>query len=320
MIDKNKIENYKVSLQQQNQKINSEVNKIKELYKGFPLHEVQDYVFQNIIGERKLSAMFDDKDELMVVHNMGEACPYCALWADGFNGYYHHLKTRLAFVLINQDSPQDQHAFAISRNWKFPVFSARDNSFTEDMGYANAKDKSLEPGLSVFKKSKDGKIFRTNTVTFGPTDLYCSFWNVLDLLPSNIDDWSPKNEVVALSGGGSFAINALNVVTLYVKDLSESLDFYCKFLGFKITREMKPGMLLYQDKADLTLYMETATEQQSPELAICFNSFKGVMKCLELLNENGVKIVQKYGSVDSGFAGVQFLDPSGNLLEIAGKP
>ncbi len=113
---------------------------------------------------------------------------------------------------------------------------------------------------------------------------------------------------------------AFNVLVAYVKDLPSSLHFYCDLLGFKQTREMPPGLLLYQEESDVTLYLQTATDLQKPEIAVCFNIAKGVTKCSELLKEQHIEIVDQYGSADSDFAGVQFRDPCGNLIEIAGRP
>ena len=54
--------------------------------------KVQDYELTNETGATvKLSSLFGDKRDLIVVHNMGKSCPYCTLWADGFNGVWQHL-------------------------------------------------------------------------------------------------------------------------------------------------------------------------------------------------------------------------------------
>ena len=56
---------------------------------------VQDYVFKNFDGsEVRLSQLFGDKPDLLVVHNMGRGCRYCTLWADGLNGLVKHLEDR----------------------------------------------------------------------------------------------------------------------------------------------------------------------------------------------------------------------------------
>ena len=47
------------------------------------------------------------KRDLIVIHNMGASCPYCTLWADGFNGIYDHLADRAAFVALQPRSAVD---------------------------------------------------------------------------------------------------------------------------------------------------------------------------------------------------------------------
>jgi len=52
---------------------------------------VKDYTFRRADGRSvRLFELFGDKADLFVIHNMGQSCPYCTLWADGFNGAYAH--------------------------------------------------------------------------------------------------------------------------------------------------------------------------------------------------------------------------------------
>ncbi|MFZ5913459.1 MAG: hypothetical protein ACOY17_04490, partial [Pseudomonadota bacterium] len=41
---------------------------------------INDYTFKTLEGEQNLSSLFDGKDDLFVIHNMGTSCPYCTLW------------------------------------------------------------------------------------------------------------------------------------------------------------------------------------------------------------------------------------------------
>jgi predicted dithiol-disulfide oxidoreductase (DUF899 family) len=56
-----------------------------------PTIEVRNYTFTTIDGETSLLDMFGGKDRLLLIHNMGQGCRYCTLWADGFNGFLPHL-------------------------------------------------------------------------------------------------------------------------------------------------------------------------------------------------------------------------------------
>ena len=151
--------------------------------------EIDDYVFQRAGGgSMRLSELFGDKDTLFVIHNMGSGCPYCTLWADGFNGVYGHLSNRAAFVLTSPDAPDVQQRFAAGRGWRFPMVSCKGTSFPQDMGYW---DEGQTPGVSVFKRA-GGRIVRVADTSFSPGDDFCSVWHFFDLIPEGAHDWRPK--------------------------------------------------------------------------------------------------------------------------------
>jgi len=150
---------------------------------------VQDYTFRHAAGTVKLSELFDSKDTLFVIHNMGASCPYCTLWADGFNGAYEHLRSRVSFVVASPDAPEKQRVFAQSRGWRFPMVSIAGTTFAQDMGYWH--DNGPMPGVSVFKWS-DGRILRVADTSFSPGDDFCVVWHFLDLIPEGAADWQPK--------------------------------------------------------------------------------------------------------------------------------
>jgi predicted dithiol-disulfide oxidoreductase (DUF899 family) len=152
--------------------------------------ELPDYTFTRAGGRKvKFSQLFGDKDELLVIHNMGASCPYCTLWADGFNGFVPHLQDRAGFAVISEDRPLAQKKFAASRRWKFPLLSSRGTRFRKDVGYKSSGG-DLWPGVSAFTKDATGRIFHLTHARLGPGDLYCSLWHLFDLLPER--DWSPK--------------------------------------------------------------------------------------------------------------------------------
>jgi predicted dithiol-disulfide oxidoreductase (DUF899 family) len=150
---------------------------------------VQDYSFRRVGGTVRLSELFSGKDTLFVIHNMGGSCPYCTLWADGFNGVYEHLRSRASFVVASPDMPEKQKVFAQSRGWRFPMVSIAGTTFAHDMGYWH--DNGPTPGVSVFKWS-DGRILRVADTSFSPEDDFCVVWHFLDLIPEGAADWQPK--------------------------------------------------------------------------------------------------------------------------------
>jgi len=156
-----------------------------------PHEEVRNYTFLGPGGASiSLEDLFGQKQDLLVVHNMGKRCSYCTLWADGFQGLLPHLEDRAAFVLVSPDDPQTQVEFAASRGWEFRVVSDQERAFTQDMGYV--QDGDVWPGVSAFRKGEDGKIYRTGTTFLGPGDDYCSVWPLFDMLAKGPDGWEPK--------------------------------------------------------------------------------------------------------------------------------
>jgi predicted dithiol-disulfide oxidoreductase (DUF899 family) len=151
---------------------------------------VRDYEFAVPGGTVRLSALFGDKRDLIVIHNMGVSCVHCTLWADGFNGLYEHAATRAAFVVSSPDSPQVQRQFADGRGWRFPFVSHAGTTFASDMGYRSASGGWL-PGVSVFQL--DGRrILRVADAGFDTGDDFCALWRIFDLLPDGVGDWRAK--------------------------------------------------------------------------------------------------------------------------------
>ncbi|MBK8549675.1 MAG: DUF899 family protein [Ignavibacteria bacterium] len=148
--------------------------------------DVKDYILKDRDGKDvRLSEMFGNKKNLILIHNMGKGCPYCTMWADGFKDTYKEIEKKAPFVLVCPDTPEVHKKFAESHGWNYPTYSAAGTDFIFDMGYDFIKDgkHNYWPGVSVFEKSDDGKIRRVAKDYFGPGDFYCNIWHFLDLLP-----------------------------------------------------------------------------------------------------------------------------------------
>jgi predicted dithiol-disulfide oxidoreductase (DUF899 family) len=164
--------------------------KLADLKRQLPPRAVDDYTLTRADGPVKLSQLFGDKTDLVVIHNMGKGCRYCTLWADGFNGVLPHIESRVAFVVCSPDSIETQLQFAESRGWKFRMVSGQGSSFTEDMGFRG--DKSWMPGVSTFRKEADGKLYRVARAPFGPFDPFSGIWHLFALLRDGVNDWEPR--------------------------------------------------------------------------------------------------------------------------------
>lgn len=152
--------------------------------------DVSDYEFAMQDGPVKLSALFGDKSDLFVIHNMGRGCNSCTMWADGFNGLYPHIASRASFVVSNAETPAQQAEFAASRGWRFPMISTKGNSFAADMGFTDGAGRTL-PGVSAFQM-KGGAIVRVSAAPFNDSDEFCPVWRMFDLLPEGPDGWRPR--------------------------------------------------------------------------------------------------------------------------------
>ncbi len=165
--------------------------RLAALRRSLPPEPVNDYPLTDWLNNTvTLSELSGDKDELIVVHNMGKSCAYCTLWADGFIGITKHLEDRAAFVLTSPDDPETQRRFARDRGWTFRMLSTKGTTFKHDMGFEPEPGK-FWPGVSVFRKDEQGQIFHVSKSNFGPGDAFCSVWHFLDLLPSETE-WKPK--------------------------------------------------------------------------------------------------------------------------------
>ena len=171
--------------------------KMVEVSRRIGPERVEDYELQGREGSVRLSEMFGDKQDLILIHNMGSECPYCTMWADGFNGVLRHLQDRAGFVVVSPNNVDVQQAARAKRGWTFEMYSAEGTSFINDMGFESdgvSYNSNAMPGVSTFRKNADGTIDRIAKDFFGPGDLYCGVWHLFDLLADGVGDWEAKPE------------------------------------------------------------------------------------------------------------------------------
>ena len=161
--------------------------KMRETLAAGEPQPVRDYEFSNSEGSVRLSELFGQHNDLILIHNMGVACSYCTLWADGYNGLHPHVITRAGFAVSSPDRPPVQRRFAESRGWRFPLVSHAGSTFAADMGYVSAKGGWM-PGVSVFRREGE-TILRVSDTSFSPGDDFCALWHFFDLLPGGVGEW-----------------------------------------------------------------------------------------------------------------------------------
>ena len=163
--------------------------KLVTLRKASHGHEVSNYTFRTQAGEVTLRDLFGDRDRLLVIHNMGEGCRYCTLWADGFSGLLPHLESTMGVVLVSKDDPETQRRFANARGWRFRLASHGGGDYIREQ--ACQEGAGNMPGAVVYERDGD-RITRKNACVFGPGDLYCSMWSLLGLAGLDEADWTPQ--------------------------------------------------------------------------------------------------------------------------------
>lgn len=151
--------------------------------------EVPDYRFASGSGEVSLLELFAGRDTLLAIHNMGQGCRYCTVWADGFNGFLPHLENAMSVVLLSKDPPELQRRFANERGWRFRLASHGGGAYIREQTVVDGQDNY--PGAVVYKREGD-RVLRFNACVFGPGDLYCSLWSLLALAGMGAQDWTPQ--------------------------------------------------------------------------------------------------------------------------------
>ncbi len=151
--------------------------------------EVEDYAFQTLAGETGLSDLFAGRKRLLMIHNMGQGCRYCTLWADGINGVLVHLEDAMAVALVSKDPPEIQRRMALDRGWKFRMASHGGGAYMAEQ--CAMGENSNIPGAAVYER-KESKIVRRGRTVFGPGDLYSPVWHFLALAGLGVSDWTPQ--------------------------------------------------------------------------------------------------------------------------------
>jgi predicted dithiol-disulfide oxidoreductase (DUF899 family)/predicted enzyme related to lactoylglutathione lyase len=264
------------------QEIFEKKKQLVDLRKSVGERVVPNYEFVTSTKQQTtLLDLFGEKGELIVIHNMGRGCSYCTMWADGFNGVYHHLVAKAGFVLASPDEPSVQEDFAAERKWQFPMISVKESSFTEEMGFL--KQKQHFPGVSTFRKDEHNNIYLFAQAFFGPGDDYCVPWHLFDLLPSGSENVQTRRK---LNSQSSFQLT--NNIAIGVKDYENAISFYKNVLGMKVEQT-------FGNETKFTLSGTNFFIENSPENNVHFEfAVEDIVSTKILLLENGCQITKEY--------------------------
>ena len=170
-------------------RIGEQIERLRQLRKAHVAQPVPNYGFATVDGETTLRDLFGERDKLLVIHNMGQGCRYCTLWADGFNGLLPHLEDALAVALVSKDPPIAQRNFANARGWRFRMASHGGGAYIREQGVFGEAENY--PGAVVYERTGDA-IRRKNACVFGPGDIYCALWPLLGMAGMDGGDWTPQ--------------------------------------------------------------------------------------------------------------------------------
>jgi predicted dithiol-disulfide oxidoreductase (DUF899 family) len=176
-------------IQELSQQIFDLGQELLQLQKDAPVVEVPDYSFDTLDGDVSLKQLFSGHDKLLAIHNMGQGCRYCTLWADGLNGFLPHLESAMGVVLLSKDDPSTQRRFANARGWRFRLASHGGGDYIREQSVLDGQGNM--PGVVAYEL-REGTVFRKNSAVFGPGDLYCSLWNFIGLAGLDESGFTPQ--------------------------------------------------------------------------------------------------------------------------------
>jgi predicted dithiol-disulfide oxidoreductase (DUF899 family) len=169
----------------------------------------EDYAFRERDGDVRLSELFDDGKDSLIVYNfmygpaMAAPCVCCTSMLDALDGEAPHVVQRVNLVVVAK-SPIDRiHAAAEARGWRsLRLLSSADSTYNLDYGGENAGGGQM-PALNVFGR-RAGRVhhfygaellFVAGDPGQDPrhADLIWPLWNLFDLTPEGRGtNWYPS--------------------------------------------------------------------------------------------------------------------------------
>ena len=175
--------------------------------RAMPWQEVtRVYIFQGPEGDLTLADLFADKSQLIVYHFMygpdwQEGCKSCSFWADQYDAINKHIGARdVAIACVSRAPLEVFTPFKQRMGWNFRWVSSAGSSFNEDYrvsfpgktsGVYNYEETTVReelPGLSVFYKDDEDRIYHTYSAYSRGLDALNTTYQMLDLVPKGRDE------------------------------------------------------------------------------------------------------------------------------------
>ena len=172
----------------------------------------KDYVFEAPKGKVHLKDLFEGKSQLIVYHFMfeedwEEGCKSCSFLADHYEPAIIHLANRdVSMVTISKAPYEKLEAFKKRMKWNFNWVSSENSEFNRDFNVSFTDDEMKSgkgfynfeegeafltkeaPGISVFVKDDDGKIFHTYSAYARGLENFITAYHLLDIVPKGRDE------------------------------------------------------------------------------------------------------------------------------------
>lgn len=171
----------------------------------------KEYVFAGPKGRETLSDLFEGRSQLLVYHFMfdpgwSEGCKSCSFWADNYNDIIVHLHHRDVTVVTISRAPLEKlEAFKKRMGWGFKWVSSLETDFNRDYHVSFTPEERAKgemyynyrlcnfpssegPGISVFYKEQEGRVFHTYSCYARGLDMVNGAYHLLDLVPKGRDE------------------------------------------------------------------------------------------------------------------------------------
>lgn len=178
----------------------------------------KEYTFEGEHGARTLSELFEGRGQLVMYHAMfnpetagpntpwtvDAACPTCSYWLDNFDGITVHLNHRdITMVAVSRARYPAIAAYKKRMGWGVEWFSSAGSDFNFDYHVSFADDRPEEveynyrpgrfpvseaPGISVFAKDGEGRVFHTYSTYARGLDMLNVAYHYMDLVPKGRDE------------------------------------------------------------------------------------------------------------------------------------
>ena len=170
----------------------------------------KEYLFDGPNGKQTLSALFENRSQLMIYHFMfgpdwEEGCPSCSYISDQFDGIGIHLNHRdITLTVVSKARFDKLEAYRKRMGWQFKWMSSFESDFNDDYQVSFSPDQKEDeryynyvakgfpaeeaPGISVFYKNEQGDLFHTYSSYGRGLDMLIGAYHFMDLVPKGRDE------------------------------------------------------------------------------------------------------------------------------------